>query len=39
MFDPARDIDPGNRAFYTRLGVILGAGVVAISVMLLAGPR
>jgi hypothetical protein len=39
MWDPARDYDPGNRAFYMRLGLILTAGAVAIGIMLLAGPK
>jgi hypothetical protein len=35
MFDPVRDADPGSRAFYTRLGVILTIGIVACALMLL----
>ena len=36
MFDPARDIDPGHRAFYARLGIILSTGVFAAAAMLIA---
>jgi hypothetical protein len=39
MFDPVHDVDPGNRAFYMRLGLIMAVGVVAIAALLLAGPR
>ena len=39
MFDPVRDVDSGNRAFYLRLGAIMAAGVVAIAAMLLTGPK
>ena len=36
MFDPARDIDTGHRAFYARLGIILSSGVLAATAMLIA---
>ena len=35
MFDPARDVDLGNRAFYRRLGLILTAGCMAVALLLL----
>ena len=35
MFDPARDCDPGARAFYLRLGAILTIGVIACALMLI----
>jgi hypothetical protein len=35
VFDPARDYDPGARAFYVRLGTILTIGVIACALMLL----
>jgi hypothetical protein len=36
MFDPARDVDRGNRAFYRRLGLILTGGCLAIALTLVA---
>jgi hypothetical protein len=36
VFDPERDVDPGNRAFYMRLGVILALGVCAAVTLMLA---
>ena len=36
MFDPARDIDTGHRAFYLRLGFILSTGVIAAAALLIA---
>ena len=35
MFDPARDVDLGNRAFYRRLGLLLTGGCVAVGLMLI----
>jgi hypothetical protein len=35
VFDPDRDVDPGNRAFYVRLGVILMFGVCAAVTLML----
>jgi hypothetical protein len=36
MFDPARDIDTGHRAFYVRIGFIVSSGIVAAATILIA---